>query len=63
MLIKLEYETWMPATIERQVVNRFVMLEGATGFRWIKGEWMGANPRRIVWPSGREPQRMEPPPK
>jgi hypothetical protein len=54
MLVKAEYETWIPWGIPRQVISRFVMLQTSGGFRWIKGEWV-ASPTTIVWPPGTSP--------
>jgi hypothetical protein len=49
MFVTLEYETWIPFSIKRNVTVKFVMFQSSTGFRWIKGDWMGTNPG-VVWP-------------
>lgn len=54
MLIAFDYETWVPWAIERRVVTQFVMLQTASGFRWIKGQWI-AGQRGVVWPPGSAP--------
>jgi hypothetical protein len=55
MLVAIDYETWMPvSTIQRRVVTQFVMVQTTSGFRWIKGDWIGGH-RAVVWPVGTEP--------
>jgi hypothetical protein len=54
MLIEMDYETWVPWAIERQVVTQFLMLQTANGFRWIKGDWIGPQ-QGVVWPPGTRP--------
>jgi hypothetical protein len=42
MVVAFDYETWLPWPIRRRVTTRFVMLPTTSGFRWIKGKWIGA---------------------
>ena len=44
MSVILNYETWMPWTIERRVVTQFVMFNTSNGYRWVKGDWIGGHP-------------------
>jgi hypothetical protein len=44
MTVTLDYETWVPWSIERQVKTRFVMFAASDGYRWQKGDWIGGHP-------------------
>jgi len=54
MLVKIEYDTWLPWLHHHEVVTQFVMLQTSTGFRWIKGQWAGST-TIINWPTGTAP--------
>jgi hypothetical protein len=41
----LDYETWVPWAIPRQVTTPFVVITTSGGFRWIKGDWIAGHPR------------------
>ena len=55
MLVALDYETWVPVTIQRHTVTQFLMFQTPNGYRWIKGDWIGSQ-QGVVWPpEGRPP--------
>lgn len=44
MTVLLNYETWVPWPIEREVTAYFIMFATSSGFRWIKGDWLSGHP-------------------
>jgi hypothetical protein len=57
MMVTFDYETWVPWPIQRHVTAQFVMFQTASGFRWVKGKWIGTK-QGIVWPANvRHPPR------
>ncbi len=62
MLVAIDYETWVPWTVARRAVTKFVMFQTTVGFRWIKGDWVGSQ-MAIVWPPGSEPPWRDQKPK
>jgi hypothetical protein len=59
MLVRVQYETWLPWSIEREAFGRFLLLENSTGFHWIKGEWVGPD-NKIAWPANAAPRPPRP---
>lgn len=47
MLIVVDYETWLPWTITRQGLTKFIMFPTTKGFRWAKGDWVAG--QGITW--------------
>jgi hypothetical protein len=44
MIVTLHYKTKAPFLIEHTVVNQFAVFVTSSGYRWVKGTWLGGHP-------------------
>ena len=44
MTVTLNYKTRMPFLIQRTVVSQFAVFATSSGYRWVKGSWLGGHP-------------------
>lgn len=44
MTVTLHYKTRVPFFIERTVVGQFAVFATSSGYRWVKGSWLGGHP-------------------
>jgi hypothetical protein len=43
MRVRVSYETWWPLfwSVRREERSTFTLFNTSSGFRWVKGDWMG----------------------
>jgi hypothetical protein len=44
MTVTFNYKTRVPFFVERTIVSQFVVFATSSGYRWVKGSWLGGHP-------------------